>query len=193
MGVFVVLNKSKSYPLGYVIQENGCWDWIGSKGSHGYGQAWDFDKKTVVLSHRYVYEIEVGPIPEGLTLDHLCRNKSCCNPAHLEPVTMRVNSLRGIGRSAINAAKTHCPKGHQLADDNLTTRSFTGRRGRECVVCRRYYARIKSARSTIVDLLRRELLVAHLDRHSLQPEGAEQTRLVRYKNLSVGCLLRARR
>jgi len=97
-------------------------------------------------AHRYVYEQEVGPIPDGLTLDHLCRNRACVNPDHLEPVTMRVNTLRGETITARNAAKTRCDKGHEFTPEN-TMRKPDGRR---CRVCQRasearYYERNKEA------------------------------------------------
>ena len=70
-------------------------------------------------SHTYAWELANGPIPAGLQLDHLCRVGLCVNPAHLEPVTGRVNTLRGTSPAAVNAAKTHCINGHLLDGDNL--------------------------------------------------------------------------
>lgn len=64
-------------------------------------------------AHRVAYEVVHGPISAGLVIDHLCRNRWCCNPDHLEPVTNSTNILRGTGASARNAAKTHCPAGHE--------------------------------------------------------------------------------
>jgi len=118
--------------LGWVVQENGCWDWVGSK-SWGYGMVRRkgyHDSK----AHRISYERHVGPIPAGLTIDHLCRNRACGNPAHLEVVTMRENALRGGGPPAQNARKTHCPRGHPLSGANLY-RYPSGRRW--CRICRR--------------------------------------------------------
>src|SRR5690349_8969939 len=85
----------------------GCWDWLGAPRGNGYGGfAWDGRKS--IAAHRASWQLLRGPIPSGLTLDHLCRNRRCVNPAHLEPVTMRENILRGIGPSAQCAKKTHC-------------------------------------------------------------------------------------
>lgn len=99
---------------------DGCWFWLatGGQGRSGeYGSFWNGERK--VLAHRYAYELLVGPIPEGLTLDHLCRNTRCVNPAHLEPVTNKENTLRGFGWAGENARKTHCVNGHPLSGDNL--------------------------------------------------------------------------
>lgn len=71
-----------------------CWVWTGNRTSAGYGQVWA--RRRMLLVHRVVYEQLVGPIPEGLVIDHLCRNRSCCNPAHLEPVTTAENVRRGL-------------------------------------------------------------------------------------------------
>lgn len=83
-----------------------CWQWLGSTNQGGYG----FTQINYVqrVAHRVVYEDAVGPIPSGLTLDHLCRNTDCVNPAHMEPVSMRENILRGHGAAAECARRTHC-------------------------------------------------------------------------------------
>lgn len=110
----------------------GCWEWTASKTKNGYGKfRWGAGEK---LPHRFAYELLVGPIPSGLHIDHLCRNRACCNPDHLEPVTNRENLLRGDTIPARHAAKTHCPKGHPYAGDNLYI-DPTGKRG--CLTCRK--------------------------------------------------------
>jgi hypothetical protein len=79
-------------------REDGCWIWTAFLHSDGYGRfhTKDANRKTIGrLVHRITYEELVGPIPEGLELDHLCRNRACCNPEHLEAVTHRVNVQRG--------------------------------------------------------------------------------------------------
>ncbi len=108
-----------------------CWPWLSTHNHKGYGQ-FMVDGK-VKMAHRLAYEDRIGPIPPGLTLDHLCRNRACCNPAHLEPVSNRENILRGNGATARNARKTHCKNGHEFTPDNIY-RSSTGR---ECRTCRR--------------------------------------------------------
>lgn len=110
---------------------NECWNWQHAMISGGYGQARHIRFSTN-LAHRIAYELMIGPIPNGLHLDHLCRNRRCVNPAHLEPVTARENLLRGIGWAAKNARKTHCPKGHEYTPENTKT---TCAGGRSCKAC----------------------------------------------------------
>jgi hypothetical protein len=110
--------------------ESGCWEWTGAITRLGYGNAYVGGR--TMLAHRAVYEALVGPVPNGLTLDHLCRNRGCVNPAHLEPVTHRENVLRGEGFAARHARKTHCPRGHPYDEKN--TEWYRG--GRYCRACR---------------------------------------------------------
>lgn len=84
-------------------------------------------------AHRVVYELMVGPIPEGMILDHLCRNRWCVRPDHLEPVTHRTNIFRGEGLAPANAAKTHCPQGHEYSPEN--TYAYNDGRVRMCRRC----------------------------------------------------------
>lgn len=109
--------------------ESGCWEWTGSLDRHGYG--WFSIAAKPIRAHRWSYEHHVGPIPAGLVLDHLCRNPSCVNPAHLEPVTSQENIRRG---TVPHSSKTHCPHGHPYSGDNL----IVDKRGhRSCRTCRR--------------------------------------------------------
>ena len=106
----------------------GCWLWVASLDRDGYGAAKHQQKS--VKAHRLVYEVFKGPIPEGKTLDHLCRVRCCVNPDHLEPVTGPENTKRGA-----RASSTHCKRGHPLFGDNLM---IAGRvRERVCRTCRR--------------------------------------------------------
>ena|SRR3990167_3156925 len=102
-----------------------CWAWTGPRNAKGYGRFRNHQ------AHRIAYEILVGPIGTGLTLDHLCRNHACVNPDHLESVTVRENILRGYGLSAQAARHTHCPNGHQFTSNN-TYRNQGYRQCREC-------------------------------------------------------------
>ena len=115
--------------------ETGCWRWTAAI-VNGYGRFNPRGQGTW-LAHRAAYIALVGPVPGGLPLDHLCRNRACVNPAHLEPVTNAENILRGEGYSAINARVTHCPKGHPLFGDNLWVRKRTWGDQRECRQCHR--------------------------------------------------------
>ena len=118
---------------------SGCWTWLAAKNPKGYGR---FSvRRRAYQAHRVAYELSVGPIPDGMMLDHLCRNRACVNPAHLEPVTNRINLLRGDTLPAANVAKTECRNGHGLTPDNTVTYPSGERR---CKTCdrdkqRRYY------------------------------------------------------
>lgn len=87
-----------------------CWRWTGCLKPTGYGTFWDGDRK--VHAHRYAYESQVGPIPEGMQIDHLCRNRGCVRPDHLEAVTPRENVLRGDSPGARAVRTDRCDRGH---------------------------------------------------------------------------------
>lgn len=108
------------------VTESGCWEWNGYRTRQGYGKA-TVDGVHGTLVHRWAYEVFVGPIPPGLEIDHLCSNRACCNPEHLEPVSHDVNVARGR-----RAQQTHCKRGHPLSGDNIWLDSIGRRRCREC-------------------------------------------------------------
>lgn len=112
---------------------DGCWIWTGGCDSSGYGAIKVDGRK--VGTHRASYELHVGPIPEGLQIDHLCRVTRCLNPDHLEAVTPRVNTLRSEGIAAREAAQTHCKRGHEFTPENTYTGGTPA--GRRCRTCRR--------------------------------------------------------
>jgi hypothetical protein len=120
-----------------------CILWTGWIGAKGYGQF--RIGRRIVLAHRAAYEAERGPIPAGLVIDHLCRTPACVNVNHMEAVTKRENTLRGIGPSAMHALKTHCPKGHAYTESN----TYIYRNQRTCRACNReavarYKAKVQS-------------------------------------------------
>lgn len=109
-----------------------CWVWLGRNRSKGYGVVrW---RGHHALPHRVAWELARGSIPVGLTIDHLCRNRRCVNPSHLEPVPNRTNILRGIGPSATNAKKSFCPAGHEYSAMNTRIDRRGKRNCRACAV-----------------------------------------------------------
>lgn len=112
--------------------EDECWEWQGGKNDSSYGLLRVDGREA--YAHRVSYELFVGPIPDGLEIDHLCRRPNCVNPAHLEAVSHRENILRGTSPAAVSAAKTHCSKGHPLSGPNVY---MPQRGGRQCRTCTR--------------------------------------------------------
>lgn len=114
-----------------IVPITGCWMWMGAIHWTGYGVSGS------KLAHRASYESEFGAIPDGKQIDHLCRNRWCVNPHHLEAVTQRENIMRGEGLTAKNAKKTHCPMGHEYTAENtlhsVGRDGYTRRRCRSCM------------------------------------------------------------
>ena len=125
---------------------DGCWIWKAYVPPKGYGQFWlNGDNKTG--AHRFSYTTFNGSIPDGLQIDHLCRNKVCVNPKHLEAVTARENQMRNPDSIVLaNLLKTHCHRGHELIGDNLYKRKDNRR---DCMTCRRLnnkkHSKVKSS------------------------------------------------
>jgi hypothetical protein len=116
------------------VAEDGCWMWIGRTTQNGYGLSRRRvdGKKRTIMAHRHAYEVFVGPIPEGLHLDHLCRTPLCVNPGHLEPVSPQENNRRSDSPSARNARATHCVQGHEFSQGNTRVRPNGERSCRRC-------------------------------------------------------------
>lgn len=122
---------------------SGCWLWTGGSRS-GYGTIWCSERETMIASHRASYMHYIGPIPEGLELDHICGNTLCCNPKHLEAVTHKENVNRGKAGTHIverAEAQTHCKHGHEYTEENtkVVRRVKNGRScvSRACKTCAR--------------------------------------------------------
>ena len=114
------MNKRQTFFFKHVQQINSCWLWIAATDEDGYARFWTGSKK--IRGHRFSYQLFRGPIPKNLCIDHLCRNRRCVNPWHLEIVTLRENIMRGNGIGVQSARKTHCPRGHVY--DHITKRGF---------------------------------------------------------------------
>lgn len=111
------------------ISPSGCWEWKLHKDTNGYAAGWIGRRRRM---HRISYQAYRGAVPVGLTLDHLCRNKTCINPDHLEPVTIGENALRGVGPTAVNKRKTHCIRGHEFTAENTIYSQWQWRKCRAC-------------------------------------------------------------
>lgn len=122
---------------------NGCLEWTGSKDELGYGRVGRGGQgRGWIYAHVAAWVLFNGPVPDGLELDHLCRNPGCCNPYHLEPVSHRENCLRGQSPPARNAKKTHCVHGHEFTPENTRIKR-SGKR--DCRACDREAHRRRAA------------------------------------------------
>ncbi len=175
-----------------VIEPNsGCWLWTGSLAGGGYGKFHYSSNRRNQKAHRVSYEIHVGPIPQGLVIDHKCRTRCCVNPHHLEPVTNLENIRRGLA-GADGRAKTHCPRGHEYTPENTrqSPRTIGRLYARHCRACDivRWAERAKRSRpkgethhsAKLTDEQVRAILASSEPTHALATlYGVHQTHITR--------------
>lgn len=147
-----------------VNEGTGCWEWMAAK-QHGYGQFYDSDSRKMKGAHRFSYERNVGEIPSDKVLHHECRNKSCVNPDHLRPVTVRQNSFLDDTPARRNFMREKCVHGHEL--DRIDTKT----KKRYCTTCKRNRKRAFDA-SNRTDICKRG--------HDMRVTGAERKDGQRY-------------
>lgn len=166
-GKFVPWNPATKGGPGWVEDARGCHIWTGARTQNGYPTGGDGHGRVAGI-HRIRYEREVGPIPEGMELDHyVCDNGAggCCNPLHCRPVTRRENLLRSNGIASAKMANAHCPQGHPLTNDNLVMGDLRNRGLRRCKTCA--YARARDWRAKSRDKVleqQREYLAKNKER-----------------------------
>jgi len=130
-----------------VDEATGCHNWPGSTQGKGYGKVVREGRQQ--QAHRWYWIQRNGPIPAGMQLDHLCRNRLCCNPDHLEIVTNRENQLRGMAPNVVAHRENRCRRGHAMTAENTYRYADGHRTCRTCALAgaKRYYARKKAAQA----------------------------------------------
>lgn len=161
----------------YIDASGDCWEWTGRLNSSGYGSlSVKIDGKwRNRMAHRLVWVTLVGPVPDGLTLDHLCRVRHCVNPDHLEPVTQKVNNARGYGPPSKNIKKLVCIRGHD--DWRLKPHKASGSSYRFCRSCMRADSKRRPSRSTVARRLRGEVFMPTRAQRAVLESMAEGHRI----------------
>lgn len=150
----------------FLKEDGGCWLWTGLTDIRGYG-LFHVDRMSR-RAHRVSYETYVGPIPHGMTIDHLCRVVACVNPEHLEPITRSENTRRSNNIFMQNARKTHCVRGHEFTDEN-TYRTRRGYRG--CMECRGNWSSSRGRSSRPCDHCEKWITEQNYKRHVRNVHG----------------------
>lgn len=167
--------------------DDGCWIWTGALNWGGYGHMQMSDGTGASKArgaHRISYELHVGPIPDGLHLDHLCRVRACVNPDHLEPVTPKENVWRSpIAPAFLNGIKTHCRRGHEYTDAN-TYRPPSAPNQRHCRICKDDQTR----RTRAADKARRAALAS--ERPSPYVTSAQAAKMVGVQQVTIQSWIR---
>lgn len=130
----------RRFALQVQIQTNGCWIWTGAISSNGYGVI-ARSGHNLVGAHRISHELFNGPIPKGCEIDHLCRNRACVNPNHIEAVSHSLNVIRGDSPTAQRRRSGFCVRGHEMTPENRDTKK------RRCLVCQREKAQERWSRT----------------------------------------------
>lgn len=133
-GFMARMSATERFALQHVVMPNGCWEWTGTKTAGGYGQFTLNGVRTT--AHRASYVLHVDEVPPTWHVDHLCRNRGCVNPAHLEAVTAQENGMRSGNPRLMRKFDTHCQRGHEFTDANTIRKANGTRRCRECANAR---------------------------------------------------------
>jgi hypothetical protein len=122
-----------------------CWTYTGHRQANGYGTV-GIEQGVTRYVHRVVWEALVSPIPDGKVIDHLCRNRACCNPDHMRVTDTRGNVLAGYSAAAFAARRSHCAKGHEYTEANTR---ITTKGTRQCRACHREFQRVYDNRKKV--------------------------------------------